>query len=448
MDKSTLPLVAIVGRPNVGKSTLFNRLAGRNRALVQETPGVTRDLHYAEVTYRGRRFLLVDTGGLSTEFTDELTAEVNAQVDIAMEAAAAIIFLMDGRAGLNPEDEELAERLRKARKPVFFTVNKVDSAELEHLLYDFYKLGIQQLFAISAREKVGVDTLFAAVTADFPKSDEESDDREDEARPVRIAFVGTPNVGKSSLINRILGEKRLIVSAIPGTTRDAIDVPFSLDGRDYILVDTAGLRRKSKVDRGVEKLSAVKALQALERTDIAVILHDINEPLSDQTMRILSIAEEKGRGMILVFNKVDLVRNRKSRRREMDDDLDRRLQGLEWLPRLQLSAVTGEGIEELFAMIGRVRANQLRRLPTGPLNRYLEQAVTHHGPPAAHGRAVSFYYMTQAAIRPPTFLAFTNQPGSIHFAYRRYLMNRLREAEDFVGTPIRLIFKGRRKEKR
>jgi len=448
MDETTLPLVAIVGRPNVGKSTLFNRLAGKNRALVQETPGVTRDLHYAEVTFSNRRFLLVDTGGLSTEFTDELTAEVNAQVNLAMETAAAIVFLMDGRAGLNPKDEDLAARLRKVNKPVFFAVNKVDSASLEHLLYDFYKLGVDRLFALSARERVGVDELFAAVTADFPKTAEAPDDREDEARPVRIAFVGTPNVGKSSLINRILGEKRLIVSDIPGTTRDAIDIPFRLDGQDYLLIDTAGLRRKSKVDQGVEKLSAVKALEALERTDIAVIVHEVGEPLSDQTLRIVSLAEEKGRGMILVFNKADLVEDRKARQREMDDDMDRRLQGLEWLPRLLLSAVTGEGIEQLFAMIGRVRANQLRRLPTGPLNRYLEKAVAHHGPPAARGRNVNFYYLTQAAVRPPTFLIFTNQPAGVHFAYRRYLINRLREAEDFVGTPIRLIFKGRQKEKR
>jgi GTP-binding protein len=442
----TLPLVAIVGRPNVGKSTLFNRLAGKDRALVQELPGVTRDLHYAEVEFRGRPFTLVDTGGLSTVHTDELTAEVNAQVDLAIEAADAIILLMDGREGLTPEDQDIVDRLRKVDKPVFFAVNKIDAANQEDRTYDFYRLGVEPLYAVSAREKVGVNRLFEAVTGDFPKAERGDADAQDEQRPARVAFIGSPNVGKSSLINRILGEKRLIVSPIPGTTRDAIDAPFTLDGRAYTLIDTAGIRRKSKVSFVVEKLAVIKALQALDRADLAIVMHEATSPITDQTLRILSYAEERGRGVIFAFNKVDLRRAQRGWRREIEHDLQRRFLGLEWAPVLFLSALDGEGVDELFSTIAMVRENHVRRLQTGPLNRFLEAAVARHGPPSgAGGRPVKFYYVTQTAVRPPTFVFFTNQPGRVHFAYRRYLVNRLREFAPFEGTPIRASFRGRPK---
>jgi GTP-binding protein len=440
-----LPLVAIVGRPNVGKSTLFNRVAGGDRALVQETPGVTRDLNYAEARFGEKRFSLVDTGGLTTVHTDELTAEVNAQVETAIAAADAIIFVMDGREGLTPEDEWIAARLRKITKPVFWVVNKVDSGHLENLLYDFYRLGVEPLYPVSAREKQGLTPLLEAVTRGFPAVAEPASDREDETRPTRIAFVGAPNVGKSSMINRILGEKRLIVSALPGTTRDAIDVPFSLDGRPYVLIDTAGIRRKSKVSQVLEKLTVIKALQALDRTDLAVVLHDATAPMTDQTLRILSYAEERGRGIVLAMNKTDLVKNRRHWRQDIEHDLERRLPGLEWVPVLFLSAATGHGFNELFGAITTARDNQLRRLPTGPLNRFLEAAVTHHGPPAVKGKPVKFYYATQTGVRPPTFVFFTNAPGGVHFAYHRYLVNRLRDYAPFEGTPVRIIFKARGK---
>lgn len=442
-----LPLIAIVGRPNVGKSTLFNRIAGKDRALVQASPGVTRDLHYAEVNFGDTRFVLVDTGGLSTEHTDALTTEVNLQVDLAIDTADAIICVMDGRDGLNPEDQDVADRLRKIETPVFWAVNKIDAPSLEHLTFEFYKLGVETIYAISAREKQGVDALFQAVIAALPVvAAEEPVDNEDEQRAVRVAFVGTPNVGKSSTINRILGEKRLIVSEIPGTTRDAIDVPFTLDDKPYVLIDTAGLRRKGKVSLHVEKLSAIKALHALGRTDIAVVIHDSTEPLTDQTLRIISYAQERGRGIILALNKIDLSQRERGWKARIEHDLDRRMAGLEWIPTITMSAQTGEGIDDLFEAIGEVRANTLRRLQTGPLNRFLEAAVAHHGPPSSGGRLVKLYYAAQTSVRPPTFVIFTNKPAGIHFAYQRYLVNRLRDTAPFVGAPIRLFFRGRKKK--
>ena len=438
----TLPLVAIVGRPNVGKSTLFNRLAGKGKALVQKTPGVTRDLHYAEVVFNKKRFTLVDTGGLSTVHTDELTDEVNQQVDFAIAEADAICFLMDGRDGLTPEDEALVSRLRKIEKPVFFCVNKIDSDNMKDLVYEFYKLGIEPLHQISAREKQGVHALFTLITEDF--TEEEKLDEQDETRPTRVAFVGAPNVGKSSMINTILGAKRLITSAVPGTTRDAIDVPFTLDENKYVLIDTAGIRRRGKTTWIVEKFAVVKALQALDRTDIAVVMHDATMPLTDQTLRVLSYAEQRGRGIILVFNKVDLL-TEKNWEKKIRDDIGRRMVGLDWVPVLYCSAKTGKGMNKLFDAISVVRENQLRRLQTGPLNRFLEDAVKHHGPAMARNKPVKFYYMTQAGVRPPTFLVFTNQPAGVHFSYRRYLANSLRDFDSFEGTPVKLVFKGRKK---
>jgi GTP-binding protein len=442
----SLPLVAIIGRPNVGKSTLFNRLAGRDRALVAPMPGVTRDLHYAEVVFQGKRFTLVDTGGLSTVHIDELTAEVNAQVQFAIESAEVIVLLMDGREGLNPEDEEIVTQLRRVAKPIYWVVNKVDAPSLEKLSYEFYRLGVPELRSISARENIGVIDLFEHITADFPDATEE-EDSQDENRPTRVAFVGAPNVGKSTMINRILGEKRLITSAIPGTTRDAIDVPFTLRDQPYVLIDTAGIRRKGRVQHMIEKFAVVKALQALDRTDIAVLLHDATSPLTDQTLHVLSYAEERGRGIILLFNKIDLVEQKPDWLAAIKHDLGRRLVGLDWVPVMYGSAETGKGLKKLFETIPIVRENQLRRLQTGPLNRYLEEAVAHHGAPMSHNRPLKFYYMTQAIVRPPSFVIFTNNPAGVHFSYRRYLVNRLRDFAPFEGTPIRLMFRGKKKER-
>lgn len=442
----SLPLVAIVGRPNVGKSTLFNRLAGKGRALVQKTPGVTRDLHYAEVVFAGKRFSLVDTGGISTVHTDELTAEVNDQIDFAIESADVICLLMDGRAGLLAEDEDIAERLRKINKPIFWVINKIDSSNLEKLTYDFYRLGVEELYPISAREKAGLMALFERITIDFPDADTEAEE-EDETRPTRIAFVGSPNVGKSSLINRILGTNRLITNDLPGTTRDSIDIPFELDKQKYILIDTAGIRRKGKVTHVVEKFSVVKALQSLDRTDIAVVMHDTTMPMIDQTLRVFSYAQERGRGVILWLNKIDLMKGEESWRRKVRHDLGRRLMGLEWMPVLYGSAKTGKGIDDLFRGIAQVRENQLRRIATGPLNRILEDAVAHHSPGMAQNRETKLYYATQTGVRPPTFVIFSNHPAGVHFSYRRYLGNYFRQKADFTGTPVRLFFRKREKKK-
>lgn len=438
-----MTLVAIVGRPNTGKSTLFNRLAGARRALVDDLPGVTRDLHFATVTWHGRTFSLVDTGGISTETGDQLIERVVEQVDFAITEASAIVFLLDGRDGLTSEDEEIADRLRRTRKPVFYAVNKTESPRVRDEAADFYRLGADHLHFVSAKENLGVQDLFHAVLDAVPGELDEPLP-EDDGR-VRVAIVGKPNVGKSSLINRLIGSSRLIVADLPGTTRDAIDVPLEVGDRRYVFVDTAGIRRKAKVTYRLEKFSVVKALEALDRCHVAVVLGDATEWFSDQMLRITGYAIERGRAVIWAFNKIDLVEDVEAWRKELRRQIDFRLEHLAFVPIVEVSARTGRGVKKLFPLIDRVDAAHNRRIDTGPLNRIFEDAIARHSPPIVKNRPLKFYFATQPRTRPPSFVAFTNAPEAVHFSYERFLLRQIREADDFTGTPIRLEFRARKR---
>lgn len=433
-------LVAIVGRPNTGKSTLFNRLAGAKRALVDSTPGVTRDLHYASVTYLGRRFQLVDSGGLSTETGDELIERVVEQVEFAVGEADAIVFLLDARAGLSPEDEEIADKLRRSQKPVFFVANKVEGDKVRNQASDFYRLGAQRLYLVSAKENLGVEDLFTDVLDPVPIGNFEE---EDEFALTRVAIVGKPNVGKSSIVNRLLGQDRLIVSDVPGTTRDAIDVPVEHGGRHYLMIDTAGIRRKAKVQHRLETYSVIKALAALDRCHLAVVVGDASEGFSDQMLRVTTYAIERGRAVIWAFNKMDLVKDLDAWRRDLRRMSDFRLEHLSFLPIIEISARTGRGFNKIFPTIERVDEAHRRRLDTGPLNRVFEVAVQKHSPPMFKNRTLKIFYATQPSARPPSFVVFVNEPTAVHFSYERYLIRQLRESDDFTGSPIRLQFRKR-----
>ena len=437
-----MPLVAIVGRPNTGKSTLFNRLAGSKKALVDDIPGVTRDLHFARVRYAGREFDLVDTGGMALHVDDELIERVVEAVNFAIAEADAIVFLLDSRSGLTPDDQDIAERLRKTDKKVFFAVNKVEGRKQEEAAMEFYCLGMEELHLISAKEKTGVEALFKKVVATLPKDEQAEEMIEDSAR-TRIAVVGKPNVGKSSLVNRFIGANRLIVSDLPGTTRDAIDIPFEYKDNPYLLIDTAGIRRKAKVAYRLEKYSVVKALKSLDRCHVALVLVDATEGFSDQSLRVTSYAIERGRAVIWLFNKIDLIEDLGAWRKEIADQIDFRLRHLEYIPSLEISAKTGKGVQRIFPLIERVAAAHNRRLDTGPLNRLIERATTTHTAPIIKNRQLKFYYTTQSAVRPPTFVIFTNYPEAVHFSYKRFLTRTIRESDDFTGAPIKLIFKKR-----
>ncbi|MCB1155296.1 ribosome biogenesis GTPase Der, partial [bacterium] len=405
-----MSLVAIVGRPNVGKSTLFNRLAGSRKALVDDYPGVTRDLHYARVKKGRKTFELVDTGGISLEAQDELIERVVEQVNFAIDEADVVIFLMDGRDGLMPEDEDIAEKLRKVDKPVFFAVNKVEGQQTHFDAAEFYKLGVEKLYMISARENIGVEDLQDDVLAYFPNDPKREEDNTEAAKQTRVAIVGKPNVGKSSLVNRLIGDDRLIVSDIPGTTRDAIDVPFRINDKDYLLIDTAGIRRKAKVRFKLEKFSVVQSLRALERAHVALVLGEAPEGFSDQMLRVTQEAIDRGRAVIWVFNKIDEIEDILEWRKEIDRQIDFRLRHWEFIPRLEISAKTGKGLRKLFPMIEKVAEAHNRRLETGPLNRLIEKAMLSHSPPIVKNRPLKIYYASQPTVRPPTFVLFTNAP--------------------------------------
>jgi GTPase len=439
-----MPLVAIVGRPNTGKSTLFNRLAGSKKALVDGIPGVTRDLHYARVNFCDRNFDLVDTGGMALNVEDELIERVVEAVHFAIEEADCIIFMLDARSGLTPDDRDIADLLRKTEKKVFFVANKVESPKQEQAAMEFYSMGMEELELISAREKTGVWDLFEKVVDALPeaKEDEETLDESGIMR-TRIAVVGKPNVGKSSLINKLVGAERLIVSDLPGTTRDAIDIPFEYGGKPYMLIDTAGIRRKAKVKYRLEKYSVIKALKSLDRCHVALALVDATEGFDDQTLRVTTYAIERGRAVIWLFNKIDLIEDITAWRKLVLDRIDFRLRHLNYVPSLEISAKTGKGIGRIFPVVERVSTAHNLRLDTGPLNRLIEAATTSHTPPIVKNRQLKFYYTTQTSVRPPTFVIFTNYPDAVHFSYERFLTRTIRESADFTGVPIRLLFKKR-----
>lgn len=434
------PIVAIVGRPNVGKSTLFNALAGENISIVKDTPGVTRDRIYAEVTWLDRAFTMIDTGGIEPESQDVILSQMREQAQIAIDTADVIIFITDVRQGLVDADSKVADMLRRSGKPVVLAVNKVDSVQKFMMdVYEFYNLGIGDPMAISAANRMGIGDLLDAVIAHFP---EQTQDEQEEDIP-HIAIVGKPNVGKSSLINKLLGEDRVIVSDIAGTTRDAIDTRVKWQGRDYVFIDTAGLRRKGKVKEEIERYSVIRTVTAVERANVVVILIDATEGVTEQDAKIAGIAHERGKGVIIAVNKWDAI--------EKDDKTiykhtNRIREVLSYMPYAELifiSAKTGQRLHRLFETIDMVIENQTLRIQTGVLNEILTEAVAMQQPPSDKGKRLKIFYMTQVAVRPPTFVIFVNDKELMHFSYTRYLENKIREAFGFRGTSLKFIIRER-----
>ena len=444
----TLPIVAIVGGPNVGKSTLFNRLVRARVAIVHDTPGVTRDRHYAEAQAFGRSYTLVDTGGFDPHDSDPMRIGILVHVRAAIDEADAIIFVTDATAGPNDADRACAQLLRESRKPVFFAANKADTPRSDSDAFELYRLGASTVFPVSALHGRGIGELEAALVAALPELEENlpAAHSEDETR---VAIVGRPNAGKSSLLNRALGVDRMLVDDRPGTTRDAIDAVVERGGRRYVVIDTAGIRRKAKVAKEgseIESLSVLSSIRSIERAQVVVLLCDAKEGVAEQDVKILGLAEERGRAMVVALNKVDLLKAGDLGKAEAQ--AHDRLTFAPYVPLVRVSAKTGRGVAELFATIDRVREAFSRRVPTGELNRFFDQVLETHPPPTMGGRAPRLYYVTQAEVRPPTFIAMTNAPDSIHFSYRRFVVNQLRKHFGFEGVPIRVHYKARRRRER
>ena len=452
------PIVAVVGRPNVGKSTLFNRLAGERISIVQDTPGVTRDRIYADVEWTGRKFTLIDTGGMEIGAEDIILKQILQQAEIAIETAVAmgalgsdvaietadvILFVTDVKAGMTDDDKQVANMLRKTKKPVVLAVNKVDRMNRDSMdIYEFYELGIGDPIAISAGQALGLGDLLDEVISYFP---EEIEDEEEE-EVIKVAIIGKPNVGKSSLINKILGEDRLIVSNIPGTTRDAIDSPIEIDRQKYIFIDTAGMRRKSKIKEEIERFSIIRAVAAVERCDVAILLIDAKEGITDQDTKIAGIAHERGRAAIVAVNKWDSIEKNDKTMNQYLKDIGNELAYMPYAPKVFISALTGQRINRMLELIQTVHQNHALRISTGVLNDVLIEATAMQQPPADKGRQLKLYYMTQVSIKPPTFVIFVNDRELFHFSYRRYIENQLREAFGFVGTPIHFVVREKGKE--
>jgi len=440
------PIVAIVGRPNVGKSTLFNRMIGRNLAIVEDMPGITRDRNYAEAAWMDKPFFLVDTGGFEPEAVDLMYQKIGEQTTLAIEEADFIIFLMDGKEGLLPADIEVSQRLRASGKPVIYAVNKVDGARQESLLPDFFRLGVNALFPFSAQHGPGFTEFMDELARLLPEpSTGQEGDRT--AETPMIAVIGRPNVGKSSFVNSLMGEDRMIVSNVPGTTRDAIDSVYQYYGKKYVLVDTAGIRSRGKVSQGVEKYSVLRAVKSLSRADIALVLIDASEGITEQDERIVGLAHEAGRGIIIVLNKWDLVADKESAFRQFMEDVQQRFKYADYAPAITISAKTRQRVTKLFEEIDRIMDERQKRVPTAELNRLFERLVARHEPPLYRGKRVKYYYITQGGVRPPTFIVFVNYPKGVHFSYLRYIENNLREAFGFRGTPIRIFLKPRGPER-
>jgi len=450
---SRLPLIAIVGRPNVGKSTLFNRLAGQRRALVDDTPGVTRDRIAAEVAVRGRSVLLVDTAGLDPEADSEIEAAVQAQAQAAVAAADAILFVTDGQAGLVPQEHEIADLLRRAGKPVALAVNKIDAPSHAPRMLEFHALGIERVRAISAEHGTGAWDLLEEMIAQLPAADAEPplpSAAEDRERPLRIALVGRPNVGKSSLLNQLAGETRVVVSSEAGTTRDAIDVEVLVDGRRFVFVDTAGMRRAGRRDRLVERGSALMAVRAIEAADAALILFDASEGFTDQDARVLLLVRERGRPCLLLANKWDRIAS-ESEAQRVRAGIAKRLRPVPDVPVLEISAKTGRNTHKILPRVAKVAEAAAQEIPTSALNRWLQDSVRRHEPSMAQRgtrkRPIKFFYATQTATRPPTFMLFCTEPSEVLESYRRFLENRLREEFGFSGVPVRLRLRKRHTER-
>lgn len=431
------PIVALVGRPNVGKSTLFNRLTRTRDALVDDFPGVTRDRNYGDAQWDGIPFTVVDTGGFSGQPDDGFADAIRRQVFLAIEDADAVIMLMDGKHGLSPFDQDIVAHLRNAGKPAFYAVNKIDGPEQEGTLVDFFRLGLDQLYPLSAEHRYGLGDLLDALTASFPATVEAP--REE----IRLAVVGRPNVGKSSLINRLTGQERHLVSDVPGTTRDSVDSILTYHHKQYRIVDTAGIRRKGKVSRKIEKFSVMKALRSLDRCDVALILIDASEGITDQDISVAGYAYERGCGCIFLMNKWDLVEKDNRTLKAYVERLREEAKFLAFAPVLTVSALTGQRVQRIFEYVNEVYTQYAARVPTAKVNRILDQAMKDKEPSMHQGRRIKFYYATQVSSQPPTFVLFVNYPEAVHFSYRRYLLNQIRQATGLDKTPVRLLLRQR-----
>lgn len=437
------PIVAVVGRPNVGKSTLFNVLAGERISIVQDTPGVTRDRIYADCTWLNYNYTLIDTGGIEPDSQDVILKQMREQAQIAIETADVILFLTDVRQGLVDADSKVADLLRKSGKPVVLVVNKVDSFEkFMPDVYEFYNLGIGDPVPISAASRLGIGDMLDVVTSYFQNPDlgEEEDERP------RIAIVGKPNVGKSSIVNRMVGENRVIVSDVAGTTRDAIDTTVKYHKKEYVLIDTAGLRRKSKIKEEIERYSIIRAVTAVERADVVLMVIDAAEGISEQDAKIAGIAHERGKGILIVVNKWDLVEKNDKTIKEQTNRIREVLSFLPYAEILFISAETGQRTGKLFEYVDMILANQSMRVATGVLNEIMAEAVAMQQPPSDKGKRLKLYYITQVGVKPPTFVIFVNDKELMHFSYTRYIENKIREAFGFKGTSLKFIIR-ERKEK-
>ena len=437
------PVVAIVGRPNVGKSTLFNVLAGEMISIVKDTPGVTRDRIYADVDWLDRDFTLIDTGGIEPDSSDIILSQMREQAQIAIDTADVIIFITDVKQGLVDSDSKVADMLRRSGKPVVLVVNKVDNFDKYMAdVYEFYNLGIGDPVPISAASRLGLGDMLDAVTAHFPEWDPSE---EDDDRP-RIAIVGKPNVGKSSIVNRLLGENRVIVSNIAGTTRDAIDTEIVHDGKEYIFIDTAGLRRKNKIKEELERYSIIRTVSAVERADVVLMVIDATEGVTEQDAKIAGIAHERGKGVIIVVNKWDAIEKNDKTMKEYEGKIRQVLSYMPYAEIMYVSALTGQRLPKLYDMIDMVIENQTLRIATGVLNEIMTEAVAMQQPPSDKGKRLKLYYITQVAVKPPSFVIFVNNKDLFHFSYERYLVNQIRKEFGLQGTSLKFFIR-ERKEK-
>lgn len=436
------PLVAVVGRPNVGKSTFFNKIVGRRIAIVEDTPGVTRDRIYADAEWLTHSFTLIDTGGIEPVSDDFIGAQMRKQAELAIDTADVILFLVDGKEGLTPADEEVAHLLRRSKKPVVLAVNKVDHAKYEDTVYDFFALGIGNPITISAEQGLGLGDLLDEIVSHFPL-----EEPEEHEGSTAIAVVGKPNVGKSSLVNALLGHDRAIVSDVPGTTRDAIDTPFEVQGKPYTLIDTAGIRRKRAIeDESIERYSVIRSLGAIRRADVALIVVDAKDGLSEQDVRIAGYVHEEGKASVLVVNKWDLIEKDTYTMDQFKKKLASDLAFMSYVPMLFISAKTGQRVNRVIEFADAAFEQNSRRISTGTLNDIIGEAITITEPPSDNGRRLKIYYATQATVNPPTFVLFVNDSEIMHFSYKRYLENYIRKSFDLNMTPIRLIVRSKTKD--
>jgi GTP-binding protein len=434
------PIVAIVGRPNVGKSTLFNKLAGRRISIVEDTPGVTRDRVYADAEWLRHNFTLIDTGGIEPESEDIIVSQMRRQAQIAIETADVIVFIVDGKEGLTGADKEVAQMLRKSKKPVMLVVNKIDNLKDEPNAFEFYNLGIGDPIAISASQGLGLGDMLDKVVSYF----EEGAGLDEEDEYIRIAMVGKPNVGKSSLINKLLGEERVIVSDVPGTTRDAIDSYLETEEGKFILVDTAGLRRKSRVKEEIERYSVIRTLAAIERSDVCILMIDASEGISEQDEKIIGYAHELSKAIMVIVNKWDLIEKDDKTMDKFKRNLQTELSFLSYAPFLFISAKTGQRVHKVLELAKECYDNYTKRVATGVLNDVISKAVLMKEPPVVGLKRLKIFYVTQPEAKPPTFVFFVNDSKAIHFSYERYLENQLRASFDFKGTGIKMVLRERK----